>query len=69
MPKQVQHGFLMGKSMVGLLLKALSNINSILKRCAATDMTYFDPSKAFDSVPYNGLLHTLKTFSFGGLLL
>jgi hypothetical protein len=71
MPKltKVQHGFLKGRSTIGQLLTVFSNINAILERKSPADVIYFDLSKAFDSVPHNGLLHKLRAFGVGGQLI
>ena len=63
---KMQYGFLKGKSTVGQLLRVFSWINEVLESKNTTDMIYFDLSKAFDTVPHNGLIHKLRMFGFGG---
>ena len=64
-----QHGFLPHKSCTTQLLTAMNHWTESLNSGYATDITYFDFKKAFDSVPHCRLLLKLKSYGISGNLL
>ena len=58
--KQLQHGFLPGKSCTTQMLHFHDNLAIILNCASRSDVIYFDFVKAFDSVNHDIILHKLK---------
>ena len=64
-----QHGFVPHRSCSTQLVHALNDWTSSSDKGFATDVIYFDFSKAFDSVPHVRLINKLKAYGVDGPLL
>lgn len=67
--KANQHGFTKGKSCLSNLLSFLEFVSDNIDSHCPVDVIFLDFKKAFDRVPFNLLLHKLKSYGIDGCLL
>ena len=67
--RQLQHGFMAGKSTLSNLIEYLEELTSLVDQGHSVDVVYLDFAKAFDKVPHIRLLAKCKGLGIEGKIL